>query len=166
MELSQMSRVKSLITENSIDREILLRLEDGLLGQLVKHLRRDSRSVCAEQILASFINRPRILIAKRVLKAVLMCLLHSLAVGLVRDLFARSRVLEEEGVVHVSSRMTLRLEKSVEIPEGALDESISGHLVKTHAQQDFSKLRSDFHEGMQVTTTDITSSRFPVLLLK
>jgi hypothetical protein len=122
--------------------------------------------VCTEQILASFVNRPRVLIAERVLKAMLVGLLHSLAVGLVGDLFTRSRVLEEEGVVHVSSRMTLRLEKSVEIPERALNESIGRHLVEAHTQQDFSELRSDFHEGMQVTTTDITSSRFPVLLLE
>ena len=52
-------------------------------------------------------------------------------------------VLDEEGVVCVSGRVTLWLEQSIEIPERALDEPIGRHFTETHTEEDFLELLSD-----------------------
>jgi hypothetical protein len=53
--------------------------------------------------------------------------------------------LDEECIVHVSRWVTLGLEKSVEIPERALNKSIRRHFFETHTQENFFELFTDLH---------------------
>ncbi len=68
MELSQMSGIKGLVTEDTIDREIFHGLEAfltlALLCKLIKHLRGDSRSVSTKQIFLCLIHIPIVVITK------------------------------------------------------------------------------------------------------
>ena len=48
------------------------------------------------------------------------------------DRVALGWVGQEESVVHVTSWMTLRLEKRIEIPERTLNPSASRHLIESH----------------------------------
>jgi len=112
------------------------------------------------------INGPGVFITERILKAMLVGLLDTIAVFLIRDALAGCGVLKEESIVHVTSGVTLRLEQSVEIPERALYESGGRHLIEPHAQKNLTELRSDLHQRVQVTTSGVTSSRLPVLLLE
>ena len=59
---------------------------------------------------------PLILVTKRAIAALFMNLLNFLAIAF-GEIFAGARMLKEESVVHISSGMTLGLEKRIEIPE-------------------------------------------------
>ena len=41
-------------------------------------------------------------------------------------------IFQEECIMHISSGVTLGLEKSIEVPEGTLYKSVSGHLIEPH----------------------------------
>ena len=68
--------------------------------------------------------------------------------------------------MHITSRVTLGLEKSIEIPERAFNKSGSRHFIETHLEKNFAELRSNLHERVQVSTLRITTSSIPVLFLK
>lgn len=53
--------------------------------------------------------------------------------------------LDEEGIVGVSSWMTLRLEKGVEVPEGRLNISVGWHLFEAHLEEDLPELFPNLH---------------------
>ena len=75
-------------------------------------------------------------------------------------------VLQEESVVSISCWMGLRLEEGVEVPEGALNESIGWHLVEAHFDENLSELCSDFQKWVQVATGGIATESIKILLLK
>jgi len=53
------------------------------------------------------------------------------------------RVLDEEGVMRVTCRMALWLEERIEVPEGALDESVRRHLREAHSKENLLELLSN-----------------------
>lgn len=55
----------------------------------------------------------------------------------------------------VSGRVSLRLEKRVEIPEAALYKPVSGHFIKAHLKQSLSELRPHFHQRVQMSTAGL-----------
>ena len=85
----------------------------------------------SEDILHSLFSTPALTVANRAWQAILVSFTHAFFV-LLRDAVARFRVLEEKGVMHVTSGMRLRLEKRIEIPEGTLNPFVRRHLVKAH----------------------------------
>jgi hypothetical protein len=55
--------------------------------------------------------------------------------------------------------VTLRLEKCIEVPERALNEFASGHLVEAHFQKDFSELSAHLQERVKMSALwDLTLS--------
>jgi hypothetical protein len=50
----------------------------------------------------------------------------------------------------ITSRVSLGLEKSVEVPERALNVAISLHLFESHLDQNFHKLLSGLHQEMKI----------------
>jgi len=62
----------------------------------------------------------------------------------------RCRVSHEESIMSISSWVLLRLEKCIEIPEGAFNELVSSHLFKAHLKQYFSELFAHFHQWMKI----------------
>lgn len=74
---------------------------------------------------------PLILVTKRAIAPLFMNLLNFLAIAF-GEIFAGGRMLKEESVVHITSWMALRLEERVEVPEGALNILVGGHLIETH----------------------------------
>jgi hypothetical protein len=60
-----------------------------------------------------------------------MSVLYILAITF-RNFLALVWVLQEEGIMHISCWMALRLEKSIEVPERTLNEFVSGHLIEAH----------------------------------
>ena len=70
----------------------------------------------SEKVLLGLSLDPLILVTKRAIAALFMNLLNFLAIAF-GEIFAGGRMLKEESVVHISSGMTLRLEKRIEIPE-------------------------------------------------
>ena len=66
-------------------------------------------------------------------------------------------VRNEECVVSVSSRMSLRLEQCIEIPERAFNISIGFHLLESHLSQNLFKLLPSFHENVQIAVLNFSS---------
>jgi len=145
-----MGCIQSFISEYSINREILHRLEFWLLSQSVKHLGTDGCCVGSQQILLGFVNVPIILISKRSITSFFMNFFDSFSEFL-WEVLAVNRLLKEKCIMHVSSRMTLRLKKSIEVPKRTLYESVGRHLIEPHFQQDFSEMRPHFQQRVQMT---------------
>jgi hypothetical protein len=68
--------------------------------------------------------------------------LYNLVV-ILRNAICLSRRLHEEGVVGISSRVTLWLKEGIEVPERALHPLIGRHLLKAHLHQDATELSAD-----------------------
>lgn len=81
-----------------------------------------------------------------------MGLLYTLHVFF-RYIIAGDWILEEEGVVHVSSWVGLGLEERIKVPEPTLHESVSGHLVESHLEQSLSKLSAHLQKWVQMSAS-------------
>ena len=55
----------------------------------------------------------------------------------------------------ITSRMSLGLEKSVEVPERALNIAVSLHFFESHLDQNFHKLLSRLHQEMKIAVFDV-----------
>lgn len=75
-------------------------------------------------------------------------------------------LFQEESIVHVSSWMTLWLEKGVKVPERRLSVPACWHFCESHLQEDFSELLSNKHEWMQMTTCSRKTLCLKVILLE
>ena len=137
MELSQVRGVQGFVPEYAVNRKILHGFElTGLLlllRQVVQHLRAHGGSVSSQDVFLGLGQRPALSIAERTIKSVFMRLLHSLHV-VFGHFVTRDGVFQEEGVVHVSGWMRLRLEQRVEVPEARLHELVGWHLVEAHLE--------------------------------
>lgn len=71
-----------------------------------------------------------------------------------------------EGVLEVTSRVSLGDEEGVKVPEGALDVSVCGHFGEAHFKEDLTEFLTDLHEGMQVTRGRRGSGSGEVVLFK
>ena len=131
MELSQVGRVQRLVSEDSIDREVLHRLEILLLCLLKEHLRADRCCVRSQDVLHRFFGAPARTVAVGAGQTVLVRALHALFI-LFRHTIAVDGILAEERILQIACWMALRLEQRVEVPEGALDPAICRHLIEAH----------------------------------
>ena len=131
MELSQMRGIEGLISEDAINGEVLHGLELFLLGLLEKHLRANSRGMRSEDVLHGFLTRPARTVADGALKTFLVGASDALLV-LLRHSLASNRVLTEESILQITGWMTLRLEKSIKVPERTLDPTVCWHLIEAH----------------------------------
>ena len=116
MELSQMGGVQGFISKDSVNGEVFHGFEFLLLGKQVEHLGADCSGVGSQEVLLGFLHTPFVLIADRSVAALLMDFLDSLTV-VSGEIFALSRILQEEGIMHVSGWVTLRLEECIKVPE-------------------------------------------------
>lgn len=71
-----------------------------------------------------------------------------------RNMLAMGRVLQEEGIMGITSGVSLWLEEGVKVPERAFDKLLSGHLFETELKEDFTVLSTLLEKRMQVTTID------------
>jgi hypothetical protein len=131
VELSQMGSIQSLIPEHSIDGEVLHGSKLFFLCLVVEHLGADGCGMRTQDILESLLFAPAWTISDGTFKSMLVSLLDSFQV-LGWDRVALGWVGQEESVVHVTSWMTLRLEKRIEIPERTLNPSACRHLIESH----------------------------------
>ena len=116
MEFSQMSGIKGLVSEDTIDGEVLHGLELSLLCLLEKHLGGDSSSVRSQDVLHGFLGAPAWAISERAFKTILVSVADALLV-LLGHTVAIDWGFAEESVLEITSGMTLGLEKSIEVPE-------------------------------------------------
>lgn len=165
MELSQMRGVESLVSEHTIDGEVLHGLELFLLSLLVEHLRADCSRVSSKDVLHCFLTRPARTIANGAFEAILVSVSNTLLVFL-RDAVAPHWVLAEEGILQVASWMALRLEQSVEVPEGALNPSVGWHLIEAHRQENLAELSAHFQKWVQVASLGDLACSVDVSLLE
>ena len=135
MELSQMSGVEGFIAEDSIDWKIFHWFEAArpfcLLRKFVKHLWGYCCSMCSQDIFSGFFKRPTLSVSKRILKTLFMCLFDSSTV-VFGNVVTGDWIFEEESIVHVSGRMTLRLEERIEVPERTLHKLVCWHFIESH----------------------------------
>ena len=165
MELSQMRGVESLVSEHTIDGEVLHGLELFLLSLLVEHLRADCGRVSSKDVFHCFLTRPARTIANGAFEAILVSVSNTLLVFL-RDAVAPHWVLAEEGILQVASWMALRLEQSVEVPEGALNPSVGWHLIEAHRQENLAELSAHFQKWVQVASLGDLACSVDVSLLE
>mmetsp|Transcript_30814 Transcript_30814/g.69578 ORF Transcript_30814/g.69578 Transcript_30814/m.69578 type:complete len:280 (+) Transcript_30814:1496-2335(+) len=164
VKLGEVGGVECLIAENTIDREVLLRLE-GLprlahrLGELVKCSGGHGCGVRPEKVFARLLLRPIVPPPDR-LGAVLFIECHTtVLVGRLHPLQVihghlerRSRGLDEKSVVLVPCRVLLGLEERIEIPEGRLDVLVRFHLLEPHFQENLPEHAADLEKRMQRTS--------------
>lgn len=55
-------------------------------------------------------------------------------------------VRNEESIMGITSRVSLRLEEGVKVPEGTLHISIGLHLLESHLKEDLNKLLPCLHQ--------------------
>lgn len=108
--------------------------------------------MCSKQVFTGLIFLPVVIVTFGAKATVGVDLLNLLHVGWWHGK-ALSWLLDEEGIVHVSCWMTLGLEQRIEVPEGALNISVRGHLFETHLEEDLLELLSNQEERMQMTTS-------------
>ena len=143
MELRQVRGIHGLVAEDAIDGEVLDGLESlGVLRGLVQHLGGDRRSVGAENVLHGFLAVPLVSVSKRT-KSTFGVNLRDVLEVVFGHRQRRGRIADEEGILGITSGMTLRLEQRIEVPERRLDKLVGGHLVEAHLQQDFAELGTD-----------------------
>lgn len=154
MELCEVSVVKGLVAEHSVNREELPRPEGLLLGDLLQVPRRDSCRMRSKNVFEGFLGLPLVVVPAASVASSLVHFLHPLEVFLVLHcgLF---RVQDKEGVVGVSGGMGLWLEEGIEVPERAFHVAVSVHFLEAHLEQDFYELLTSLHEEMQVAILDL-----------
>ena len=143
VELGQMRCIERLITEDTVDREVLHWLELFLLGLKIQHLGADCRRMRPQDVLHCFFGAPSRTIPNRALKPFLVSLTYALFV-LFWDTSTRDWIFTEECVLQVTCWMTLWLEQSVKVPERALNPPIRRHLIEAHREKDFAELSAHF----------------------
>ena len=84
----------------------------------------------------------------------------------VRKTIALLWLSQEKCVMHVSSRMALRLKKGIKVPERALNKSVSRHFIEAHLKEDLSEKLSNLQQGMQVTSISWLANCLKVVFLK
>ena len=165
VELGQVSSIQSLVSEDSVDGEVFDWLELLLLSKFVKHLRTDSSGVSSQQILLSLFMLPLILVALGTKTTSLMNLLDFLGV-VSGSILAVSRILQEESVMCISSRVRLRLEEGIEVPERALDVPISWHFLETHLHENLFELLSNLKQRMEVASIQLSADSLIIVVLE
>ena len=116
VELSQMGSVQCLVTEDTIDGEVLHWFELLLLGLQVEHLGANGSGMRPEDVLHGLFLAPAGAIAERSWQAILVSVPYALTV-LFGNAVAGHRCLAEESVLQVTGGMALRLEQRVKVPE-------------------------------------------------
>ena len=175
MELSKVSSIHSLISEDTIDTEALDRLETlRVVSSIVQGPGRDRGGVGSKNVLHSLSTLPLVTITrtvgekerkripKRAKATVLMLVLDNLKIVL-RNADGLRRILDEESILSITSRVRLRLEESIEVPEGRLDELVGRHFIEAHLQENFSELITDLEERVEVTTTNVQTKSVVVV---
>ena len=109
MELGQVSRIECLVPEDTVDGEVLHRLELLLLSLLEEHLGANCGSMGSKDILHGLFAAPTWAVPERALKAVFVSPAHSLLI-LFGYTIAGDRISAEEGVLEVTCWVTLWLE--------------------------------------------------------
>lgn len=85
----------------------------------------------SKDIFHGFLTAPPLTIANTAFQAVFVRSPDALFV-LFWHREALAGVVQKEGVVHVASRVRLRLKERVKVPEATLDPLVRWHLVETH----------------------------------
>mmetsp|Transcript_2011 Transcript_2011/g.5388 ORF Transcript_2011/g.5388 Transcript_2011/m.5388 type:complete len:315 (+) Transcript_2011:379-1323(+) len=159
MKLREVRTVDSLVTEHAVDREVahwLKRRSRWLRLELVRppfeHARAHSRRVCAKNVLFSLLEAPVVPVPDGVVSSALVHVSHAREVVGIEGLRQVSLCWprEEEGIVCVTCRVLLRLEKRVEIPERALDIVVRRHLRKSHLDENLAELLAHLEQRVQV----------------
>jgi hypothetical protein len=94
-----------------------------------------------------------------------MNILYTLSV-IFREIFARDWLFQEESIVHITSRMTLRLEKSIEVPERAFYELTCWHFVEAHFEENFTELSAYLKKRVQMTTIGSLTLSIKIVFLE
>ena len=128
MELSQVSGIQSLVSENSIYGEELAVFE-AVSSDFVQQSGGHGCGVGPEDVLAAFLDRVLVPPADAVEASFLVHLFDAVPVRLVVN-FAERRFTHEEGVLLVSGRMLLWNEEGIKVPEGILNIVVGAHLFE------------------------------------
>ena len=111
-----------------------------------------------QNVLFCLIDVPLVLVTKGAEATLLVNFLNTVA-EVSGEVLALDGLLQEECIVHVTRRVALRLEEGVEVPEGALNELASWHLVEAHFEENLAELCANLEKRVQVATVrDLTLS--------
>lgn len=163
VELREVRRVHRLVSEHTVDREALHRLEAlGVLRRLVQLLRAHRRRVRSQNVLHRLATVPLVAIAERSEASFGVDLRHVLQIVL-RNGQRGGGVANEERVLRIARRVALRLEQRVEVPERRLHELVGGHLGEAHLQENLAELRSHHQQRMQIAALRLLAQRAEVV---
>lgn len=126
-----MGGIQGFIPEDSVNREVLLRGEVGLLGQLEEHFGRDSSGVGAHDVLLTLLFTPLVVPTLRPINPHFMGGLHLLQVLSVPNV-RFPWVRQKESVMGITGGVLLRLEQTIEIPKGTFYKVVGWHFLKAH----------------------------------
>jgi len=121
--------------------------------------------VGSQDVLHGFLSTPARAVSERAFKTVLVSVTDALHV-LLGNAVAHNGSLAEESVLEITSGMTLGLEKSIEVPERALNPTVGRHLVEAHREKNFSELRSNLKKRVKMAALRWLSSSINVSLFE
>mmetsp|Transcript_7485 Transcript_7485/g.15111 ORF Transcript_7485/g.15111 Transcript_7485/m.15111 type:complete len:209 (+) Transcript_7485:347-973(+) len=155
VKLTKVRGIHGLVTEHAVDREVFHGSEctdsmvSGsagriLLSKTIQHLRRNSGSVCAQNVLERFLTLEIATIPDTPSAAtILVRFLHDFIVFL-RHSIAAGRTLHKECIMRIARWVTLRLKQSIKVPERRLNPFASRHLFEAHLHQNAPKFCTHF----------------------
>ena len=131
MKFSQMSVIKSLISENTINRKEFMRFKRFFLWYHFQISRWYCSSMSSQNIFACFFRIPNIVISNTTVASNFMSSFNSFKIlFIIYGCFFR--MWNKESIMSITCWMSLWLEERVEIPKRRLDVFISVHFFKTH----------------------------------
>mmetsp|Transcript_17428 Transcript_17428/g.16892 ORF Transcript_17428/g.16892 Transcript_17428/m.16892 type:complete len:252 (+) Transcript_17428:468-1223(+) len=153
MKFTKVSGIHSFITEHTINRKILLWFESSfLICQLVKHLRRNSSCMCTKKIFKGLFFFEIVSVADGSRTSNFMHGFDPFVVVLGHG-DGRCGFFDEEGVMCITGRMGLWLEKRIKVPERGFDPLVGGHFIESHLHQYFTKFGTNFEEGVKISSS-------------
>ncbi len=98
-----------------------------------------------QKVLFCLVDIPLVLVSKGAETTFLVNFFNTFAI-LCGEVLALKGLFQEECIVHVTSRVTLRLEEGVKVPERALNILASRHLVETHFEENLAELSANLEK--------------------
>jgi hypothetical protein len=121
--------------------------------------------VSSEKIFVGFLGVPLIVVPFASESSLLMNILHSIEVFLIINPSGLG-MGDEKSIMSISGRMSLGLEKRIEVPERAFHVSSGFHFLESHFTQDLDELLLSFHQQVEVSILDIESLGLRIELLE
>lgn len=165
MEFSKMSVIQSFISEHSINREEFSWSKWLFFCNHLQVSRRNSSCMSTQYVLVGLFRIPLVVVSFTSKSSFFMNIFNSLEIFFIFNC-CRFWMWDKKSIMCISCWMSLRLEKSIEVPERTFHITICFHFLETHFNQDLDQLSTCLHQKMKISILNIQSFSSGVELFK